>query len=290
MDVLLLPSSVFEIPSSRRVGAIVHDGAADLRLWPGPGWDRELNEAYGPGLSDALTIERRGLGRDELDIGEVVRVHPGRLHCDMLLWVATRPPEPGTSRQPAPDAALLERAVRAVLAFAARRFVERVAFPAIGSGPGELPVHERLAAVVRAAHAYLERCFAEGRAPVVEEVLVCEPSGAAVSRARREVRSLAGAPAPEPTARAERSKPARRRATGGAPGARRPRRPAGLDPDEVARRRASSDPYDRSRSYAQGDWFVHPKFGVGRVENVTQEGHIEVLFEDGDTRKMVHGR
>src|SRR5690606_24022160 len=154
MDVLLLTSSVFDIPSSRRVGAIVHDGAADLRLWPGPGWDRELNEAYGGGLSRALDSERAAPGRDRLALCEVLRVHPGRLHCDFLAWVATREPEPGATRQPAPDAAMLERAVLSVLEFVAARSVERVALPALGAGPGELPVHERLALVVRAAHAY----------------------------------------------------------------------------------------------------------------------------------------
>ncbi len=288
MDVLLLTSSVFDIPSSRRVGAIVHDGAADLRLWPGPGWDRELNEAYGPGLSRALDSERAALGRDSLRFGEVLRVHPGRLHCDFLAWVATREPEPGTARQPAPDAATLERAVTSVLEFVATRSVERVAFPALGAGPGELPVHERLALVVRAAHLYEDRCFAAGRAPVVEEILVCERSGAAVSLARREVRSLAATAAPE-AARTDEPKPARRRAAGGR-AATRPSKGRALDADEVSRRRSGTDPYDRSRSYAPGDWFAHARFGLGRVETVTQEGHIEVLFEDGQKRKMVHGR
>lgn len=286
MDVLLFNSSVFDIPSSRRVGAVVHDGASDLRLWPGPGWDRELNEAYGGDLQRALDAERRALGKDELELTEVLRVHPGRLHCDMLAWVATRPSEPGSQRQPAPDAALLERAVLSVLEFVATRSVERIAFPALGQGPGELPAAERLAIVVRAAHAYQERCFASGKAPVVEEVLVCEPSPAAVSQARRLVRDLAGAAAPEPARPAEPKREGRRRVAG----ASKPRLKKGLDPDEVSRRRITAEPYDRSRDYTIGDWFTHPKFGAGRVEQVTQEGHIEVLFEDGEKRKMVHRR
>jgi O-acetyl-ADP-ribose deacetylase (regulator of RNase III) len=290
MDVTLLTSAVFDIPSSRRVGAIVHDGTTDLRLWPGPGWDRELGSQYGDGLQRALDAERAALPGKELPIGEVVRVHPGRLHCDMLVWAATRPPEPGTARNPAPDAELLERTVDAVLAFVATRDVERVAFPALGVGPGELPVHERLAIIVRASHAYADRCFAAGRAPVVEEVLVCERSATAVSQARQKVRNLASSAAPEPVRAAASSEPERRRrSAGGSRAATRPKRGV-LDRDEVAQQRATSDPYDRSRVYGVGQWMVHPKFGAGRVELVTQEGHIEVLFEDGQRRKMLHNR
>jgi len=289
MDVTLLNTSVFDIPSSRRVGAIVHDGAADMRLWPGPGWDRELGHSWGPGLSRALESELRQTGQDRLPIGGAARVHRGKLHCDFLLWVATRVPEPGAERAPAPDVERIETAVLEALRFAAERSVERIAFPPIGDGPGELAEDERLAAVVRAAHRYQDRCFAEGRAPVVEEVLVCSPSPRSVSSARRKVSGLATAAEPPRPAPAEpKKKPARRRAVG----ARKKRAPAAprLDPEEAARMRAASDPYDRSRTYEAGQWFVHPKFGAGRVENVTPEGAIEVLFEDGAVRKMIHGR
>jgi len=44
------------------------------------------------------------------------------------------------------------------------------------------------------------------------------------------------------------------------------------------------------RTYAAGEWLSHKKFGLGRVERVTPEGAIEVLFEDGAQKKMVHGR
>src|SRR5687768_5521929 len=127
MDVVLMSSSVFDLPSSRRVGAIVHDGAADLRLWPGPSWDRELLGAWGDGLARALDAERHTLGRERLELGEVIRVIPGRLHCDMLAWVATRPPQNGAARAPAPTAAALEHAVNGVLEFVAKRSVARVA-------------------------------------------------------------------------------------------------------------------------------------------------------------------
>jgi hypothetical protein len=44
------------------------------------------------------------------------------------------------------------------------------------------------------------------------------------------------------------------------------------------------------RQYSVGEWLVHSKFGVGRVEASNAEGAIDVLFEDKATRKMVHGR
>ena len=163
MDVLFLNSSVFDIPSSKRVGAIVHDGAADLRLWPGPSMDRELNDKYGPGLQKALDVELKQLGKESLEALEVVRVHPGRLHCDFLAWIVTRGVELGGSRDQAPAAEQLTAAVMAILQFASGRSVQRVAFPALGDGPGELSVEERLAIIVKTAHRYEEECFAAGR-------------------------------------------------------------------------------------------------------------------------------
>src|SRR5687768_741772 len=103
MDVSLLATSVYDLPSSRRVGAIVYDGTSDLRLWPGPGTDRLLLAAYGPTLQQALDAERAQVEGGLLPRGGMLRVHPGKLHCDMLVWIATRDPEPGTDRSPAPS-------------------------------------------------------------------------------------------------------------------------------------------------------------------------------------------
>lgn len=295
MDVLLVHSSVFDLPSSQRVGAIVYDGAADLRLWPGPGTDRDLLEAYGPDLKKVLDTQRGMVEGGVLPLGSVVWLHPGRLHCDMLLWIATRPPEPGVSRQPPPDAAGIRDAVEKALDFVAPRHVLRVAFPALGAGPGEVDRAERLVTIVEAAHAWSERRFASRQAIGVEDVLVCEPLGAVLSAVRKRVANLARTAAMPAPAPAEEREPRRRapsapRASGG--GASRARGPVKrrLDPDEVARVRPFAEKYDMKRTYAGGDWFVHPKFGIGRVEQVTPEGAVSVLFEDGEQRKMVHGR
>ena len=77
-----------------------------------------------------------------------------------------------------------------------------------------------------------------------------------------------------------------------APGSRKKKEPPrpSLGPDEVAAARAANTPYDMRRKYAQGEHFVHPRFGVGRVERVTPEGAIEVIFEDASIRRMVHAR
>src|SRR5687768_17177169 len=103
MDVTLLATSVYDLPSSRRVGAIVYDGTVDLRLWPGPGTDRLLLAAYGPTLQPVLDAERAQLEGERLPKGGMIRVHPGKLHCDLLVWIGTRDPEPGTERSAAPS-------------------------------------------------------------------------------------------------------------------------------------------------------------------------------------------
>jgi O-acetyl-ADP-ribose deacetylase (regulator of RNase III) len=300
MDVLFVRSSVYALPSQQRVDAIVYDGAADMELWPGRGPDSDLREAYGSNLAETLRATRARLDGEELPLGEGVRVHPGRLHCDFLLWMATRPPEPGTTRQPAPGAELLERSVDWALRFAAERSARRVAFPNLGAGPDALDPAERLERIVRTARRYEERCFAEGRSAVLEEVLVCEPDGPTLRAAERRVHRLAkaaAAPEPRPTSDA---KPATRKSgtrsggssTGRASGTKRSRAkgPPPLDAGEIQNAKASAAPYDRTKTYAVGDWFMHPKFGAGKVEQVVPGGAIMVRFEDGSERKMLHAR
>lgn len=292
MDVKLLHTSVYDLPSQLRVGVVVHDGAADMQLWPGRGPDGDLREAWGPRLQEALDAELRHVPGRELPIPGLVRVGRGRLHCDFLLWLATRPAEHETEREPAPSLALVRDVVVQALAFVAERHVQRIAFPALGEGPGAAERVDRLVAIIEASHAYHERCAREGRAPVVEEVLVCEPIGqifrAASARTRALARTddLAAKQAPGPSPRAgSRRAPAAARAKG--PPAKRK---GALDAEEVARRRASAQRYEMRLAYATGDWLVHPKFGIGRVEQVPEAQKMVVLFEDGERRQMVHGR
>ena len=295
MDVTLVRASILQLPTAHRVGAVVYDGAADLRLWPGPSLDRDLNEAYGNNLGEVLTLERERLGGEWLPLGGIARVHPGRLHCDMLLWAASRAPEPGTSREPAPTIGLIETIVINALTYLAERSVVRVAFPALGAGPDERPPAERVAAIVRMAHRYEDECFAGGRRPGIEEVLVCEGSATVLADARRLVKSLART-AVEPSsgvgdaAKAKRQPRVATKISGGSGTGRGRAKAPRLDPLELEQARRSAQNYDRTRTYGRGDWLQHARFGMGQVQEVTAEGAIVVLFEDGSQKKMVHSR
>lgn len=285
MDVTLVKSSVYSLPSKQRVDAIVHDGSADMQLWPGPGTDTDLKEAYGDNLQKALDTELKQVDGQLLEIPSVIRVHPGRLHCDFLAWVATREPEPGTERSPVPDAAALEAAVVVALEFASSRDVERIAFPALGGGPGELPAEERLAIIVRAANAYQAKCTAEGTAPGIEEVLVCDAT-TAYRKAVKLVGKEAGASEPKakPKKAATKKKAAKKTTR-----KRTPSKPK-LTEEEIENARASAGSYSIKNSYGVDQFLVHPKFGVGKVVEVPAPDRVSVLFESGEIKLMVHGR
>jgi O-acetyl-ADP-ribose deacetylase (regulator of RNase III) len=292
MDILLIQASAYELPTSRRVGVIVHDGAPDTRLWRGPGADRELTHVYGADLQNALDRERSKLPGGELPIGGLLRLHPGKLHCDFLVWVATRGPEHAGRQAPAPDRSVLEAAVRSVLEFVAERHVIRVAFPALGDGPDAIEDAQRLAIVARACSQWHEERFASGRPSQIEEVLVCDPRLSVVTGARRLVSSLVKAPPPEPrpvVESSERKPAAARKSAAPKPAAAPPRKPR-LDEAELGRARATAKPWDRAVRYSVGNWFVHSKFGFGCVQELTPEGFILVLFEDGEMRKLIHAR
>jgi O-acetyl-ADP-ribose deacetylase (regulator of RNase III) len=283
MDLTLLRTSVFDLPSQKRVGAIVYDGAADLQLWPGPGPDTELSAAWGDDLQGALDLERRRTKTKVLELGEVLRVPRGRLHCDFLLWAATRPPEPGTRREPAPELELIEAAAMSAFRFASARDVERIAFPPLGAGPGEREREDRIVAIARAARRFEDERRAVGKSTIIEEVLLCEPQSTAYRKAAERLRGRATSEGAPPELRRNVAAPVKR-ASGGR------KKKSGLDEGEVARQRASAERYSMKTRYTADDWFVHPKFGVGKVERVIDSSSVEVRFEDGSLKKLVHGR
>lgn len=286
MDITLEKCSVYELPSQNRVGAIVHGGAADCALWPGKGTDTALKAAYGDDLPRVLEAELRALALTRLPYGHAMRVSRGRLHCDFLLWLALREPEPGSTQSAAPDAAQLAEGMRHALAFVAERSVERVAFSAIGTGTNELSPVERLFVLAKAAQAYEDACRAAGKPTGVEEVILCEPDVKLFSLARVRIGGLARAVAPPPPPREPSRREVQRKSAERAEkrGVRR------LAPEEIERHRYTSEPYSMRGSFALGQYILHARFGVGRVENVLPEGAVSVLFEDGETRKLVHGR
>ncbi|MCC6872837.1 MAG: hypothetical protein IT378_00910 [Sandaracinaceae bacterium] len=296
MDILLTQSSVLQLPSSHRVDAIVYDGTTDLRLWPAPGPDRDLLDAYGDDLKTVLDRERERLQDGLLPIGSMIRLHRGKLHCDFLLWIATRGPEESGIQAPAPSEETLKAAVLEAMRFSAERHVKKIAFPALGHGPDALDETDRLVLISRAASAYFDECAAAGRPSGIEEVLLCHPSAARISAARQKLgRGVSVAQDVTPAKREDvfksKAAKAKRASIKGDKTRGSSRKPvARLEEQEIAQARATASAYDRARTYSIGDHFVHSKFGVGRVEERTPEGFIVVLFEGGDTRRMLHAR
>lgn len=296
MDISILQASAYDLPTSRRVGVIVHDGTTDLRIWRGPGPDKDLLFAYGEHDLLRLLDGERARAGGAVPIGTVLRLHPGRLHCDFLLWIATRPPEQAGIQAPAPDATILEAATRDALAFVSTRDVLRVAFPALGAGPSAIPDAERMALIARACSDYYEGGLAEGRANPIEEVVICDPRLSVTSAARKLTSKIAKAPEPERPSVRPIEKPEKKERGAGTRGAgtRRPasapsraRKPT-LDAGDIAYARANARPWERERHYRVGDFFLHAKFGVGRVEEITPDQFAVVLFEDGSVRRLVH--
>jgi O-acetyl-ADP-ribose deacetylase (regulator of RNase III) len=296
VDILLLQASVLHLPSGKRASAIVYDGTSDLGLWRPPGPDRDLWDAYGEELRAVLDKERKRLPGQSLPMHGVLRLHPGKLHCDFLIWVASRPPHGDTEAAAAPSAEDVGNVARAVIEFVAQHDVVRVAFPALGKGRGEAPVVDRMAAIVRAVAAYKEACFVAEKPAHIEEVIVCDASSANVSKTKRLVEKLAKAgyaeaapAAPTPAARTRSTAGASKSksSSGGTP---RKRGAPRLTPEAIANARARSAMYDRSHIYLEGDYFIHPTFGVGQVQTVKPERMVVVLFENGEERTMIHSR
>jgi O-acetyl-ADP-ribose deacetylase (regulator of RNase III) len=258
-----------------------------------------LLDAYGPGLREALEKQREKSG-GQAAIGDVVRVHPGKLHCNYLLWAVTRGPEQNAQQADAPSIEIIEQVVLRCLEIAANNNSVSIGFGALGDGPKAIAPEERLAAIVRAAHRYHET----SRAARIEIVRVCDPRSGITAMARRLVGRLAQtAPEPPPSVRealaGSSGSPAKKTLTGSSRAGRpnlatvsnsKRRLPETLDPADIAQKRVTSTPYDRAHRYKEGDWFVHARFGVGQVKRVTPEGAIDVLFEDGTIKKMLHSQ
>jgi O-acetyl-ADP-ribose deacetylase (regulator of RNase III) len=293
MDVVLINASLYELPPSHRAAAIVYDGTSDLGLWRPPGPDRELLQAYGGTLAPALDKERGQLPNGRLALDQALRLHPGKLRCDYLIWLAGRPPHGKTEPAPAPDLDAVERLAQAALMLASKHGTLRVAFGALGAGANAADVASRMAAVVRGADAFRAARLQQGAALPIEEVLVCASSAAEVAKARRLTAKLSRqAPLPPPPAAPRETKRAARstspRASGAPKRARGRNRP---DPSELAAARVRAAPYDRGRMYLTGEWFIHPSFGAGQVLTVLgPERMLTALFEDGEERRLIHAR
>jgi hypothetical protein len=251
-------------------------------------------DAYGEELRAVLDKERKRLPDNTLPLHGVHRLHPGKLHCDFLIWAASRPPHGDTESSPAPSLETVGEVTRRVIEFVAQHDVVRVAFPALGKGRGEAPIADRMAAIVKAVAAYKEACFVAEKPTHIEEIIVCDPSSANVAKAKRMVERLAKAgyaePPPAPAAPASRARSTSSSSSRSESGTGRKRGGPRLRPEDIASARARSPMYDRSRVYVEGDFFIHPTFGVGQVQTVKPERMVVVLFENGEERTMIHGR
>jgi hypothetical protein len=153
-----------------------------------------------------------------------------------------------------------------------------------------------MAAIVKAVAAYKEACFQAERPTHIEEVIVCDPSSVNVAKAKRMVERLARAgyaepaPAPSPAAGSSARAPRERSSTTPRSSEGRKRSAPRLDPQVVAAARARAPTYDRTHVYYEGDFFIHPNFGVGQVKIVKPERMVVVLFENGEERTMIHSR
>lgn len=95
-------------------------------------------------------------------------------------------------------------------------------------------------------------------------------------------------PAPAPKAPKKKAKAKPKAKKGPAePGRAIPRSLASAD---IEAARATNRPWDRASRFGLWDYFVHAKFGVGHVVDVSSDGFIVCLFEDGETRKLIHAR
>ena len=151
VEVALINASVLALPASARASVIVYDGTEDLGLWRPPGPDRDFADAYGDTLMALLAKERGQLSGGKLKLGQALRIHPGKLRCDFVIWLASRPPHGDSQPAPAPELSAIEGLCAAALRLAEKHDVERVAFGPIGAGPGAADAGERMAAVVRGA-------------------------------------------------------------------------------------------------------------------------------------------
>jgi O-acetyl-ADP-ribose deacetylase (regulator of RNase III) len=289
VEIVLIHASVYSLPVSNRAEAIVYDGALDLDLWRPLGPDRDLLEAYGDTLQTVLTKERAQLPGRRLELGQSIRIHPGKLRCDFLIWVASRQPHEDTVAAAAPPPEEIEDLVQAALKLASKHGAVKVAFGNFGAGPGAAEPGERMAAVVRGADAYRKACLRDGESQAVEEVYICAAKQSELSSARRLTARLAKqalvateAPVSRPPAA---KSPAR------ASSAPRKAKARKLDANEVASARLQAAPYDRTHAYYAGEWFVHPAFGTGQVQAVFgPERMVTALFEDGEERRLIHAR
>ncbi len=288
MDVLLSRDDIYNLPSKQRVDAIVHAGTADLYLQRGPTVDRTLKSHYGDALESNLEQQRDLLEEVNMPDNGVVRITPGKLRCDFLMWVALRAPVEEEVMDTAVQVERLRQGVDALLRFAAERQATRVAIPQWLGQVKFAEDAEHAEHVVRAILTYEEQCYADKRSTGVEEVLVCNLSYALQRRLQQKLGRLVK------EMQSDEQRNASRSTTASSSRKSRPRQSAAkkrLSPADIQEGLQRAKEYRIHATFAKDDWINHPRFGLGRVIEVHPEGMMfTALFEDASQRRLVHGR
>lgn len=288
MDVVLITGSAYQLPTSHRVDCIVHDGAINAKLWPGAGLDRELKEGYGVQLEEVLGREIKAIYPKGIQIGHMLRIHQGKLHANYLLWFASRDAEVAGISGKAPGKEAVIAMTEQALAYATEKKSERIAFSALGWGRESLPESERLFLIAQTAQRFADKRYEQGLPEVLEEVLVCSTSSKDIAESKRRLGASVRSVVPvsvhaqvsknENTVREPKPKTS--------PASTRSRKPVLSEEDFAKAHHASA--WDKHHKYSEGEVFVHAKFGVGKVTELTPDGFMMVLFADAETRKLIH--
>jgi O-acetyl-ADP-ribose deacetylase (regulator of RNase III) len=129
----------------------------DITAWKGDAIVNAANTtlAMGAGVAGAIarrggvTIQREALEKAPVALGEVARTRGGLLPAKFVIHAAVLGPS-----QPA-AAAVVARATAAALADAEAIGLKSIAFPALGTGVGQLPYADAAAAMLEATVKYL---------------------------------------------------------------------------------------------------------------------------------------
>ena len=277
MDIVVAGLSAYELPSKQRAGAILFDGTLDFRLWTSVPSDRLLSKHYGGKIDTVLAAEAKRAPGGVLAPGSILRIHPGQLHCDMLMWIAARDQDKdGNPPSPATVSTLREGLLEAI-SFVAERHVTRVALPPLGDGPGAPDVVERLVALASVVE-HLD----ESR---IDELILCAGDARNARLVSRRLGRLANRTLVAPEAKKQERSVSKRSAGGS-----KRKKTLRFDEGELRAGIASARTYSPRTLFEQGQWVDHSKFGHGRVEEVSPDGFISIRFADGSTKRLIHGR
>lgn len=157
------------------VDAIVN--AANLSLWMSTGVAGEIKRAGGD------SIEFAAVRQAPVPLGEAIVTPAGELAAKMVIHAVS------LDRDRRTNAEIIDRAVRSAMARARELSVASIAFPAMGTGVGGLPIDEAARVTVQAVRDEL------GRSPTIEFVTFAMRGAAAYQAFETALAALDAVPA-----------------------------------------------------------------------------------------------